>query len=244
MAPIDIVQAEAEVATREESVILAEAAIDRAQDSLRTLVFNPQAPDFWTARIEPTEPVNVRSPRTVDIDGAVKSALAQRTDIPVAQEAAREQRRQHPLLQEPVAARPQRVAQLQRAGDRRRRRCSAVHRAALSRARSSARSRRATGSTLGTTFAGDFPAWTFSLAAGLPDRARRTPRPQLARARAAERRRPGSSWAASSSRSSSQVREFARQVHDQLETRRRHPLVARRWRNAGSKRKKRNTRPA
>ena len=32
MAPLDIVQAEAEVATREESVILAEAAIERAQD--------------------------------------------------------------------------------------------------------------------------------------------------------------------------------------------------------------------
>ena len=35
MAPLDIVQAEAEVATREESVILAEAAIDRAQDAVR-----------------------------------------------------------------------------------------------------------------------------------------------------------------------------------------------------------------
>ena len=32
MAPLDIVQAEAEVATREEAVILAEAAIERQQD--------------------------------------------------------------------------------------------------------------------------------------------------------------------------------------------------------------------
>ena len=50
MAPIDIVQAEAEVAQREESVILAEAAISRAEDRLRTLVFNPTAPDFWRLR--------------------------------------------------------------------------------------------------------------------------------------------------------------------------------------------------
>lgn len=80
MAPLDIVQAEAEVATREESVILAEAAIDRAQDTLRALVFNPTGADFWTARIEPTEAVTFL-PTTVDIEGAVKNALSQRTDM-------------------------------------------------------------------------------------------------------------------------------------------------------------------
>ena len=53
-------QAEAEVAQREESVILAEAAISRAEDRLRALVFNPSRPDFWTPRIEPTEQVQFR----------------------------------------------------------------------------------------------------------------------------------------------------------------------------------------
>jgi outer membrane protein TolC len=80
MAPLDIVQAEAEVATREESVILAEAAIDRAQDTLRALVFNPSAPDFWTQRIEPTEAVTFQ-PTVVDVESAVKNALGQRTDV-------------------------------------------------------------------------------------------------------------------------------------------------------------------
>jgi len=80
MAPLDIVQAEAEVATRDESVILAEAAIDRAQDTLRALVFNPTGADFWTARIEPTEAVTFQ-PTTVDVEGAVKNALGQRTDM-------------------------------------------------------------------------------------------------------------------------------------------------------------------
>jgi outer membrane protein len=83
MAPLDIVQAEAEVATREEAVILAEAAIERQQDAVRALVFNPKAPDFWTARIEPTDTVTFQ-PTTVDIDGAVTNALAQRTDLAVA----------------------------------------------------------------------------------------------------------------------------------------------------------------
>jgi outer membrane protein len=80
MAPIDIVQAEAEVAQREESVILAEAAISRAEDRLRALVFNPTAPDFWQLRIEPTEAVEFR-PALVNTDAAVANALQRRTDL-------------------------------------------------------------------------------------------------------------------------------------------------------------------
>jgi outer membrane protein TolC len=80
MAPLDIVQAEAEVATREESVILAEAAIERQQDAIRGLVYNPSSPEFWTARIEPTDTVTF-VPTAVDTEAAVKNALTQRTDI-------------------------------------------------------------------------------------------------------------------------------------------------------------------
>ena len=83
MAPLDIVQAEAEVATREESVIIAEAAIERQMDTVRTLVFNPSSPDFWTARIEPTDTVTF-IPTTVDVEAAVKNALSERTDLQVA----------------------------------------------------------------------------------------------------------------------------------------------------------------
>jgi len=80
MAPIDIVQAEAEVAQREESVILGEAAISRAEDRLRALVFNPSSPDFWRLRIEPTESVQFQ-PHPVDAEGAVVTALKNRTDL-------------------------------------------------------------------------------------------------------------------------------------------------------------------
>jgi outer membrane protein len=80
MAPLDIVQAEAEVATREEAVILAEAAIERQQDVLRALIFNPSSPEFWTARIEPTDTITF-VPATVDTDAAVKTAIDQRTDL-------------------------------------------------------------------------------------------------------------------------------------------------------------------
>ena len=80
MAPLDIVQAEADVASREEAVILAEAAIERQQDTLRALVYNPSSPDFWTARIEPTDTMTF-VPTTVDTDAAVKTALQERTDL-------------------------------------------------------------------------------------------------------------------------------------------------------------------
>lgn len=47
MAPIDVVEAEAEVARREESVIVAEAGVKNTEDRLRTLIVDPKAPDYW-----------------------------------------------------------------------------------------------------------------------------------------------------------------------------------------------------
>ncbi len=78
--PIDVVADEAEVATREEAVIVAEAAIAQAEDTLRALVFDPKSPDFWTLRIETTELPPFQT-TTVDVDTAVRNALARRTDL-------------------------------------------------------------------------------------------------------------------------------------------------------------------
>jgi outer membrane protein TolC len=78
--PIDIVEAESEVATRQEAVIVAEAQIATSEDTLRALVFNPSTPDFWTLRIEPTDlpPFQVNK---IDVDAAVRTALDHRTDL-------------------------------------------------------------------------------------------------------------------------------------------------------------------
>jgi len=78
--PIDIVEAEAEVARRQEAVIVAQAQIETAQDNLRTLVFDPSMADFWTIRIEPTE-LPPFQPSTVDVDAAVRNAMSRRTDL-------------------------------------------------------------------------------------------------------------------------------------------------------------------
>jgi outer membrane protein len=78
--PIDIVEAESEVATRQEAVIVAEAQIATSEDTLRALVFNPSTPDFWTLRIEPTDlpPFQVNK---IDVEAAVRTAIDHRTDL-------------------------------------------------------------------------------------------------------------------------------------------------------------------
>jgi outer membrane protein TolC len=80
MPPIDEVEAQAEVALREEAVILGEGQIGTAEDALRALVFDPSAPDFWTLRIE-TVDRPVFSTTRIDIDAATRAALARRSDI-------------------------------------------------------------------------------------------------------------------------------------------------------------------
>jgi len=80
MAPIDIVEAQAEVARNDESVIVAEAAIKSAEDRLRALVFDPAAPDFWTMTIEPSDTGPFQE-HAIDPDAAVRRALDVRTDL-------------------------------------------------------------------------------------------------------------------------------------------------------------------
>jgi outer membrane protein TolC len=80
MAPIDITTAEAEVASNEEAVIIQEAAIEAAQDNLRSLLLNPTDPSFWQARFTPSEQPSL-APREIDVDAAVKTALQNRTDL-------------------------------------------------------------------------------------------------------------------------------------------------------------------
>jgi len=78
--PIDIVEAESEVAQRQEAVIVAEAQIATSEDTLRAMVFDPAMPDFWTIRIEPTELPPFQQTK-VDVEGAVRNALDRRTDL-------------------------------------------------------------------------------------------------------------------------------------------------------------------
>jgi outer membrane protein TolC len=80
MAPIDIVQAQAEVASNEQGVIVAEAAIKTAQDNLRALILDPSTPDFWNVTFEPTDAPSFEA-QAIDVDAAVRNALDKRSDL-------------------------------------------------------------------------------------------------------------------------------------------------------------------
>ena len=82
MAPIDITEAQAEVARLEESVIVAESQIRTAEDSLRMLLLNPSRPDFWTTQLVPAEQPTLE-PKSIDVDAAITNALQNRIDIAV-----------------------------------------------------------------------------------------------------------------------------------------------------------------
>jgi outer membrane protein TolC len=83
MAPIDIVEAQSEVARNEEAVIVAESGIAQAEDRLRALILNPTAPDFWDVHLEPTDSVAYET-QAVDVNAAMRRALDRRSDVRLA----------------------------------------------------------------------------------------------------------------------------------------------------------------
>jgi outer membrane protein TolC len=78
--PIDLVQAEAEVAQRRENLIQATAAAGDAEDRLRRLIMPPADASFWHVHLEtidePSAPGNLP-----DVDTAVARAIDVRYDI-------------------------------------------------------------------------------------------------------------------------------------------------------------------
>jgi outer membrane protein len=84
LAPLDVVAAESEVATREENVVVAENALAEAQDALKRVIFPKNDPVAWQTEIvakdRPTaEAVMVNS------EAAIANALSRRIDFAVAQ---------------------------------------------------------------------------------------------------------------------------------------------------------------
>ena len=78
--PIDLVQAEAEVAQRRENLIRATTTAEDAEDRLRRLIMDPADGSFWRMRLEPTEEPTDRS-SLPDVEAAVVNALERRYDI-------------------------------------------------------------------------------------------------------------------------------------------------------------------
>jgi outer membrane protein TolC len=80
MAPLDVIEAESEVAAREVSVITAEAAVVDAEDNLKRTIFPKTDAAMWALGITPTDRPSA-DPFPVDEQGAIQRAIEKRTDI-------------------------------------------------------------------------------------------------------------------------------------------------------------------
>ncbi len=80
MAPLDVVTAQAEVASREVDVITAENYLAQAQDNLKQAIFPANDAAMWGTPISPVDRPGA-DPVPVDTDAAVRNALQNRTDI-------------------------------------------------------------------------------------------------------------------------------------------------------------------
>jgi outer membrane protein TolC len=78
-APIDIVQSEATVATREQEIIVAQHAVDEAEDLLKRLMGFENAED-WRSRIVPLDSLEI-VPTSPDLDESITRAFAKRLEL-------------------------------------------------------------------------------------------------------------------------------------------------------------------
>ncbi|MFL6228262.1 MAG: TolC family protein [Pyrinomonadaceae bacterium] len=80
LAPIDIVAAQTQVTTFEQSVYTAQASVTQAENTLKTLILPDRTESLWARAITPVTPVNLEAPR-VPVETAVEAALAARPDL-------------------------------------------------------------------------------------------------------------------------------------------------------------------
>ena len=80
MAPLDVVQSEAEAATRRQALAQAEAAKSTAELSLKRLIVNGTDDPLWRGTLTPVDRPEFRS-EPLDVETAVRKALSSRTDL-------------------------------------------------------------------------------------------------------------------------------------------------------------------
>src|SRR6185436_1481373 len=80
LAPLDIVQAQAEAATRRQNLAAAEATAQTAELALKRFIVSGTDDPMWRQTLRPVDLPGLEPPPT-DVEGAVRRALAERTDI-------------------------------------------------------------------------------------------------------------------------------------------------------------------
>jgi outer membrane protein len=80
MAPIDVVQAQSQVAQQRQTLVTAEGTRRTAEIALKRLIVNGTNDPLWTSSIEPVDRPDFR-PEPIDLAAATQRALANRTDV-------------------------------------------------------------------------------------------------------------------------------------------------------------------
>jgi outer membrane protein TolC len=80
MAPIDIVQAQAEEADRRQQLVNAQATLNTNELELKQLVVSGTDDELWPATINPVDQPSPK-PEAIDLEAAVGNALRNRTDL-------------------------------------------------------------------------------------------------------------------------------------------------------------------
>jgi outer membrane protein len=82
MAPIDVVQARAEEATRRQQLVTAQATLRNNELALKRLIVSGTDDELWRSTIVPSDRPTVTS-QPIDLETAVRTALSQRTDLTI-----------------------------------------------------------------------------------------------------------------------------------------------------------------
>ncbi len=80
LAPIEIVAANAQISTFEQTVFLAQESVTRAENTLKTLLLPDRSSPEWARPLTPVTPVSLRSP-VMSLDAAVQTAMKNRPEV-------------------------------------------------------------------------------------------------------------------------------------------------------------------
>jgi outer membrane protein len=84
LAPLDVVSAQAEAATRQQTLVAAQASLLTSELALKRLIVSGTGDAIWSAKLNPVDrpPTNVEE--KIDLPAALRTALENRTDMVIA----------------------------------------------------------------------------------------------------------------------------------------------------------------
>ena len=80
LAPIDVVSAQAEAASRRNTLVVSQATVRTSELALKRLIVSGTDDPLWTSSLNPVDRPST-TPEAIDLEAAVARALSQRTDL-------------------------------------------------------------------------------------------------------------------------------------------------------------------